>query len=89
MKIDYIAPEKDPISDGFNFIFVMIVLLLVGLGFTVLYSGSLSYGDRFFDDSLYFVKRQAINLILAIVCFLLRITAPPFYFLDSWITYTS
>ncbi|MBQ7611739.1 MAG: putative lipid II flippase FtsW [Spirochaetaceae bacterium] len=77
MKIDYIAPEKDPISDGFNFIFVMIVLLLVGLGFTVLYSGSLSYGDRFFDDSLYFVKRQAINLILAIVCFLFCVFIKP------------
>ena len=68
MKVaDYISPEKNIITENYNFIFIMIVILLLGLGFTVLYSGSLSYGTRFFDDPLYFVKRQAVNLILGLV----------------------
>lgn len=68
MKVaDYISPEKNIITENYNFIFIMIVILLLGLGFNVLYSGSLSYGTRFFDDPLYFVKRQAVNLILGLV----------------------
>lgn len=68
MKVtDYIKPEKNIITENYNFIFIMLVILLLGLGFTVLYSGSLSYGARFFDDSLYFVKRQAVNLILGLI----------------------
>ena len=55
MKIDYIVPEKSIKTESYNFVFIMVVVLLVGLGFTVLYSGSLNYGQRFFDDSLYFV----------------------------------
>lgn len=67
MKVtNYIKPEKNIITESYNFIFVMLVILLLGLGFTVLYSGSLSYGSRFFDDPLYFVKRQAVNLVIGL-----------------------
>lgn len=68
MKVaQYITPEKNIITENYNFIFIMVVILLLGLGFTVLYSGSLSYGARFFDDPLYFVKRQAVNLVLGLI----------------------
>lgn len=71
MKVEkYISPEKNFANENYNFIFIMLVVLLLGLGFTVLYSGSLNYGARFFDDTLYFVKRQLVNFIFGLIALL-------------------
>lgn len=67
MRVEkYLAPEKNFATENYNFVFIMVVILFLGLGFTVLYSGSLSYGARFFDDPLYFVKRQAVNFVFGL-----------------------
>lgn len=67
MKVNSLAPEKNIATENYNFIFILVTVLLIGIGFTVLYSGSLSYGERFFNDPFYFVKRQGFNLVIGLV----------------------
>ncbi len=47
------------------------VLLLLGLGMVSLYSASFSFADRFFQDGLYFIKRQAAFGALGVILFFL------------------
>ena len=58
-----ISVEKNVNRDRYSFTFILLVLIMVGIGIAVLYSGSLHYAERFFDDSSYFVIRQFRNLI--------------------------
>ena len=58
-----ISVEKNVHRDRYSFTFILLVLIMVGIGIAVLYSGSLHYAERFFDDSSYFVIRQFRNLI--------------------------
>ncbi|HPO02030.1 MAG TPA: putative lipid II flippase FtsW [Treponemataceae bacterium] len=46
--------------------FVLLLTLMIGVGLTTLFSGSLSYGERFFNDPMYFVKKQIVNLLIGI-----------------------
>lgn len=56
--------------------FVLLLTLMIGVGLTTLFSGSLSYGERFFNDPMYFVKKQIVNLLIGIaalsVCSFIR-----------------
>ena len=47
--------------------FVLLVVVMCGLGFVALYTGSMAYASRAFDDPLYFVRRQAVNLGVGLV----------------------
>ena len=58
-----ISVEKNVHRDRYSFTFILLVLIMVGIGIAVLYSGSLHYAERFFDNSSYFVIRQFRNLI--------------------------
>ena len=58
-----ISVEKNVHRDRYSFTFILLVLIMVGIGIAVLYSGSLHYAERFFNDSSYFVIRQFRNLI--------------------------
>ena len=58
-----ISVEKNVNRDRYSFTFILLVLIMVGIGIAVLYSGSLHYAERFFNDSSYFVIRQFRNLI--------------------------
>ncbi|PIE98126.1 MAG: putative lipid II flippase FtsW [Treponema sp.] len=62
-----ISPEKNIKRQSYDFTFIMMTFLLLGLGFTVLYSGSVHYGQRFFDNPLYFVKRQFFHFVIGLV----------------------
>lgn len=57
MKVK-IRAEKNLYREKYNFVFLLLVILLFGLGFSTLYSGSLHYGELFFDNPMHFVSRQ-------------------------------
>jgi len=63
--------ERNRTPEKIDIPFVLLVILLCGIGLTTLYSGSSGYAGRIFGDSLYFVKRQAVNLIVGIFALLL------------------
>ena len=62
-----ITVEKNINRDRYSFTFILLVLIMVGIGIAVLYSGSLHYAERFFDDSSYFVVRQFRNLLIGCI----------------------
>jgi len=61
-----IIAEKNRIPERIDVPLLLLVIILCGIGFTTLYSGSLGFAERLFGDSLYFVKRQAVNLAIGI-----------------------
>lgn len=61
-----IVAEKNKNPEKIDMPFVILVLILCGLGMTTLYSGTVGYANRLFGDPLYFIKRQALNLIAGI-----------------------
>lgn len=60
-KLKTLKKKKDPHADG---IFLIIVILLAIYGTLMVYSAGYSYADFRYGDSLYFVKKQSIWLIL-------------------------
>ncbi len=62
-----IIAEKNRVPERIDLPFILLVVVLAGIGFTTLYSGSLGYGERIFNDQFYFVKRQAVNLVAGII----------------------
>ncbi len=71
MRKNHFVAEKNKTPEKFDIPFVLLVFLLCGIGMITLYSGSLAYAERLFDDSLYFVKRQALILAVGFVALLL------------------
>jgi len=66
--------EKNKTPEKFDIPFVMLMFLLCGIGMITLYSGSLSFAERLFDDPLYFVKRQGLFLVVGLASLLLCAT---------------
>jgi cell division protein FtsW len=62
--------ERNKTPEKVDVPFILLVILLCGIGLTTLYSGSSGYADRIFGDPLYFVKRQLINLIVGLFALL-------------------
>lgn len=60
-KLKTLKKKKEPHADG---IFLIIVILLAIYGTLMVYSAGYSYADFRYGDSLYFVKKQSIWLIL-------------------------
>ena len=60
-KLKTLKKKKGPHLDG---IFLTIVILLAVFGTLMVYSAGYSYADFRYGDSLYFVKKQSIWLIL-------------------------
>ncbi|CEM60810.1 putative lipid II flippase FtsW [Treponema phagedenis] len=65
-----ISIERNIYYEKYSFVFVMLTILLTGLGLATLYSGSVHYAQRFFDNPLYFLTKQTISLGIAFLCFL-------------------
>lgn len=66
--------EKNKLPEKFDIPFVLMTLLLCGLGLLTLYSGSLSQAERLFGEPLYFIKRQLFNFIFGCVALFLLAT---------------
>ncbi|HKL86014.1 MAG TPA: FtsW/RodA/SpoVE family cell cycle protein, partial [Treponemataceae bacterium] len=65
-----IRAEKNKAQDKIDILFVLLILLLCGIGLTTLFSGSVSSGARFFGDPLYFIKRQLFNFVIGFIALL-------------------
>ncbi len=68
--------ERNDRRERIDLPFLILVVVMCGLGFVALYTGSMAYAARAFNDPLYFVRRQAINLgiglVALIVCAFIR-----------------
>ena len=62
-----LVAERNKTPERIDVPFVLLLVLLCGLGFAALYSGSPGYAIRIQKDPLYFVTRQAINLAVGVV----------------------
>ncbi len=62
----YISAKKNIEHERHDFIFAMTVILMFGLGFATLYSGSTHYAERIFDDPLYFVIKQMKHALVGL-----------------------
>ncbi|MDR3146309.1 MAG: putative lipid II flippase FtsW [Treponema sp.] len=60
----------------FDHVLIASVFLLTGIGLVTLYSASYAFGERFFDDGLYFISRQLIFCAIGIVLFLMASRFP-------------
>jgi cell division protein FtsW len=67
MRTGTIIAERNKSPEKLDIPFLLMVLVMSGIGMTALYSGSLGYAERVFGDPLYFVKRQAINLGIGLI----------------------
>lgn len=70
MRDILLAAEKNRQVERIDVPFLLLTLFFCGLGLTTLYSGSSGYGERAFGDSLYFIRRQAVNLAVGLVAML-------------------
>jgi cell division protein FtsW len=61
--------EKTGSSFSANHILTASVFILTGIGLVILYSSSYAFGERFFDNGLYFVLRQLILGAVGMVLF--------------------
>lgn len=71
---NYIIAEKNKYSEKIDYVFLLLVVLMCGIGFVALYSGSSGFALRIFDNSLYFIKRQFIFLLIGLVLFIITAT---------------
>lgn len=66
-----IRAERNKTQETIDIPFILLVLLLCGIGLSTLFSGSVSSGARFFGDPLYFIKRQLIHFSIGCIALLL------------------
>jgi cell division protein FtsW len=66
-----ILAERNKTPERIDIPFIMLILVFCGLGFAVLYSGSIGFANRIFDDPLYFVKKQGLNLLVGVIAMVL------------------
>ncbi len=67
MSRSRILAERNSTPERFDLTFVLLVCAMCGLGLVTLFSASLHYADRVFNDPFYFVRRQAINMLVSII----------------------
>jgi cell division protein FtsW len=54
----------------YDHLFIALCILLMGVGLVTLYSASYSFADRWFDDKLFFIRRQVIFAVFSLVLFI-------------------
>ena len=64
--VKHIIAKKNINSEKYDFVFAMMVLMMFGIGFATLYSGSTYYAQRLFDNHLYFVLRQIRHFLVGL-----------------------
>ena len=62
----YINVKRNIDPEKYDFVFAMMVLMMFGIGFATLYSGSTYYAQRLFDNHLYFVLRQIRHFLVGL-----------------------
>ncbi|MDR2759912.1 MAG: putative lipid II flippase FtsW [Spirochaetaceae bacterium] len=68
----------EPAGHGnhYDHLLIAVIILLTGVGLVALYSASYAFGERFFEDSLYFFSRQIVFGVLGVLLFFLALRIP-------------
>lgn len=67
MRKPSFAAEKNRAPERFDLPFIVMTVIMCGVGITTLYSGSTGYAEIAFGDPLYFIERQLVNLAVGAV----------------------
>ena len=74
MQQGLFTAERNSRPEKIDVAYLLLMVLMTGLGFVALYTGSMAYAERLFDDQLYFVRRQGLTLAVGIVASILCAT---------------
>lgn len=69
-------------NDSAKMVFLMVVLLLM-LGIVMIYSSSAVHADTISGDSMYFVKRHLMFLVMGLIAAVMCMVVPPGFFRDN------
>lgn len=67
MRKPSFAAEKNSMPERFDVPFIVMTVIMCGVGITTLYSGSSGYAELAFANPLYFINRQLANLAVGTV----------------------
>jgi len=68
--------EKNPTNSGYDYMILIPVVLLIGLGLVVVYSASSHLAEHRLGDSYYYLKRQALFGVLGLALMILAKNIP-------------
>ena len=74
MQQGLFTAERNSRPEKIDVAYLLLMVLMTGLGFVALYTGSMAYAERLFDDQLYFVRRQGLTLAVGVVACVLCAT---------------
>ncbi len=61
-----VVAEKHPATSGYDYMILIPVVLLIGLGLVIVYSASAHLAEHRLDDSYFYLKRQAMFCIVGV-----------------------
>lgn len=65
------------IVEGYDYVFLIIVIVLLAFGSVMVYSASYAYAKSRYDDSYYIITRQAIFMLIGFVGMFVAMHIPP------------
>lgn len=68
------------IVEGYDYVFLIIVIILVAFGSIMVYSASYAYSQNKYGDSYYVITRQAIFVVIGIVLMIIAMRFPPDFY---------
>ncbi|MBW1850514.1 MAG: putative lipid II flippase FtsW [Deltaproteobacteria bacterium] len=71
-----LVAEKNPTNSGYDYMILIPVVLLIGLGLVVVYSASSHLAEHRLGDSYYYLKRQALFGVLGLALMILAKNIP-------------
>ena len=71
-----VVAEKNPTNSGYDYMILIPVVLLIGLGLVVVYSASSHLAEHRLGDSYYYLKRQALFGVLGLALMILAKNIP-------------
>jgi cell division protein FtsW len=70
------VPKKDSIASGYDYMILIPVIFLVGLGLVLVYSASSNLAEHDLGDSYFYLKRQALFCIAGLALMILAKNIP-------------
>ena len=64
------AQRREKFRGGFDYTFIVIILFLIGFGLVMLYSASYYSAQKSFGDGFYYLRRQAVFSVVAVMAML-------------------
>ncbi len=68
------------IVDSYDYVFLIIVMVLLAFGSIMVYSASYAYSQNQYGDSYYVITRQAVFVVIGIVLMIIAMLFPPDFY---------